>query len=400
MTMTRPSPTIAALLFGLALSGCASPLVNAPPASPGLLVKAPAPADPRQIDDLLASLELAGPIDPADRDRLVADLQHSDPSIWPLVIDQFHATRAYRYQTMRRNGPSALVQRLPATDIQSPAPFAPAEAAFPETAAAPSDTLPASYNAPQSGHWRQRLNETIDALEFETPVNPATPADVANQARLRVLHAVAGRRDEAARPIPNASPATQQFVAKEVEGLATWLDTDRTPDPIRRAAEAKPAFVEAAAKLGETGPLLVRNAAFCTEVVGFSHRKRFPNYDFAADQDVLLYAEVENFVSESSPQGFHTSLRSAYEIVDTLGRQVVRREFTPADDRSKNPRQDYFVVYRFRLPKQIPQGKYMLRLIVHDALGQKAGQASLEFSVKPAKGETPKPNIATPQPAS
>jgi hypothetical protein len=95
-----------------------------------------------------------------------------------------------------------------------------------------------------------------------------------------------------------------------------------------------------------------------------------------------LYAEIENFISEPSSQGFHTSLRSAYQIVDSLGRQVVRRDFAAMDEHCKSPRRDFFVVYRFRMPRQIEQGRYMLRLVVQDALSQKAGQASIEFTVK------------------
>ena len=132
--------------------------------------------------------------------------------------------------------------------------------------------MQASYTA-SPGEWRQRLNGAIEALEAETPLNPATPGELAQHARLRMLYAAAGRREDAARPIPDAAPATQQFWSKELEGLGTWLDAEQVPDPVRRAVEAKPALAEALAKLGETAPLLVRNAAFCTEVLSFgSHQ--------------------------------------------------------------------------------------------------------------------------------
>jgi hypothetical protein len=382
---------IAAVLIGVSLSGCAaSPWSgNMPLDATQATAKAtptPAPSDPQQFQNALAELQRLGPIDQAAHDQLLADLRQSDPAIWPLVIQQFRATQAYRQQALCHDGGPRFVQRLPAIDGKLPVTSSLQEA-YPSTSAPSSDgVLPASYAAPPADDWRRRLNETIVALEAETPADPRTPADVAQHARLRLLYAAAGRREDAARPIPNASPATQQFLAKEIEGIEAWLNAEHAPDPLRRAAEAKPALLEALARLGETGPLLVRNAAFCTEVLGFGSVKRFDKNEFAADQEVLLYAELENFVSEPSPQGFHTSLRGCYEIVDALGRQVVRREFSAIDDQCKSPRRDFFVVYRFHLPRQLAQGKYMLRLVVQDAIGQKAGQASIEFTAK-GKGE-------------
>jgi len=210
---------------------------------------------------------------------------------------------------------------------------------------------------------------------------------------LRMLYAAAGRREDAARPIPDASPATQQFVSKELEGLVAWLDAEQVPDPARRAAEAEPALREALARLGETAPLLVRNAAFCTEVLSFACIKRFDKQEFVADQEMLVYAELENFVSEPTERGFRTSLRSAYQILDNLGRQVVQRDFAPTEEYSKNARRDFFIAFRVRLPRQIAPGKYMLRLVIRDAVSQKTGQASIEFTVKEGKAQTEKPKV-------
>jgi hypothetical protein len=381
----------AVVCLALAVSGCASsPWSAKNVASPPI-----APADPQQLQNVQADLQRLGPVDPVAQGQLLADLQQSDPAIWPLVIAQFRASQAYRLQAMRRSDASGYVQRLPPADGQQPVPTEPQQTPYPDTSAAPSGVLPASYTPWPTNPWRQRLNDAIEALEAETPASPATPADLAQHARLRLLYAAAGRRTDAAQPIPSASPATQQFFSKEVEGLGAWLDVEQAPDPIRRAAEAKPALVEATAKLGETGPLLVHNAAFCSEVLSFGCIKRFDKFEFAPNQELLLYAEVENFVSESSDQGFHTSLRAAYQVLDELGRQVVRRDFSAADDHCKSRRRDYFVVYRFRLPRRIDPGKYMLRLVVQDALSQKTGQASIEFTVKSGKPEEskPKPNV-------
>jgi hypothetical protein len=400
--MSKARSIIAVALAGLTLSGCASAPwsagtsassgVGTPPATSEVAAAAPARSptvyDPQQLQNMLAELQQLGPIDPVANDRLIEDLQQSDPAIWPLVIEQFRATQAYRRQVMSHSGVSELVRRLPPTNGESPARTETPQETYPNTSAVPSgEVVPSSYTSPTTSNWRQRLNDAIEALEAETPVEPATPVDVAQHARLRMLYAAAGRREDAARPIPDVSPATQQFLSKELEGLGTWLDAEQVADPARRAIEAKPALLEALAKLGETAPLLVRNAAFCSEVLSFACIKRFDKNEFVANQELLLYAEPENMVSEPAERGFHTSLRSAYEILDDLGRQVVRRDFAATEEYCKSARRDFFVSYRLRLPRQIAPGKFLLRLMIQDAISQKNGQASIEFAVKDGKAE-------------
>jgi hypothetical protein len=281
-------------------------------------------------------------------------------------------------------------QRLPPTGGVAMSPAGVLQDAYPSTSVAPtSNVMQASFTA-SLGEWRQRLNGAIDALEAETSASPPTPGDVTEQARLRLLYTVAGRQEDAARPILDAAPATQAFLSKELEGLGLWLDADRAPDPVRRAVEAKPALTEALTHLGETSPLLIRNATFCSQVLSFGSFKKVDKYEFCQDQQVLLYAELENFTSEAIEKGFRTSLRSGYQILDHLGQQVVWHEFPATKDFCKSPRRDFFLAYHLRLPTKMAPGKYLLRLLIQDTTRQKTGQASIEFTVKEGKAEEPK----------
>ncbi len=330
----------------------------------------------------MAEIHQSGTLDAAAEEQLAADLRESDPAIWPLVIQQCRATQAYRGEAMRRNGVGGVKGDSPI--------FAETKTGtVPDRLPAAGDVVQASFTA-SLGQWRQRLDGAIEALEAETSASPPTPGDVTQQARLRLLYAVAGRHEEAARPILDATPATQEFLSKELEGLGAWLDAERVPDPIRRAVEAKPALTEALAHLGETAPLIVRNGTFCSEVLSFGSFKKVDKYEFCQDQNVLLYAELENFSSEPFEKGFRTSLRSGYQILDHLGRQVVWREFPPTQDFCKHPRCDFFIAYHLRLPTQMPPGKYLLRLLIQDTARQKSGQASIEFTVKAGKAEEAK----------
>jgi hypothetical protein len=256
--------------------------------------------------------------------------------------------------------------------------------ALPPTAA--NHVMPVSYDAPAPADWRQQLAGTIAAMEAETPNAPTTPAELSQQARLRMLYAAAGRRDDAARPIPAASPAAQQFLSKELDGLTTWLNAEQSPDTPQRAARTKVALADAMQKLSEMAPLGVCNLSFCTEVRSFGCTKRFEKYEFQANQEVLLYAEVENFVSELTPRGYHTLLKSSYQIFDGNGRRVADHAFAATEEHCRNRRRDFFIGYHVRLPEGLAAGKYRLQLTIEDLNSQKVGQASVEFEVK-TKGE-------------
>jgi hypothetical protein len=244
----------------------------------------------------------------------------------------------------------------------------------------------ASYE-PCAGDWQTQLDGAIRTLESAVGKTPQTQEDIARHARLRLLYLAAGRRDAAIQPIPAVPPATQEFWSKELYGLATWLDTQRTADAERRAAETKRILDEALGRLGESAPLVIRNLAFCTEVHSFGCIKPFKTAEFAPDQEVLLYAEVENFTSEPTPKGFHTRLRSSYQVFDSRGQRVAEQDFPISEEYCQNPRRDFFIGYHLRLPSRIYPGKHTLQLTIEDLKSQKVGQASIELTIKEAVAE-------------
>ncbi len=411
-TMWKPLSTITLVFVGLILSGCASPSFPTGKAglsrlgepvsasrTAGTAASSPTPAqaNAESMQDIMAELQCLGTLDPAARDKLMEDLRQSDPSLWPLVMQQFRATLAYRRRAAERTGATERLERLPAIDNVAAAPVAmsseavpamldpPPATRLPTSPTPPNQVMQVSYAEPVANDGRQRLAEAIEALEAEVPPNPTTPAEIAQHARLRMLYAAVGRREDALRPIPGAPPESQQFMAKELDGLSTWLDAERTPDVARRAAETMPVLAEALAKLAEATPLVVRNLAFCTEVQSYGCTKRFDKYEFQPNQEVLLYAEVENFASESTAKGYHTALKSSYQILDSRGQRVAEQAFAATEEHCQNPRRDFFIGFHLRLPKRIDPGKYTLRLSIEDLKCPKAGQASLDFSIKEGK---------------
>jgi len=434
----------------------ASPSPGAVPGRPGT---PPATGsempDPVALQQIMGELQQIGALDPAGQEKLLADLQQTDPALWPLVLQQFRAAVAYRRQAEKGSDPlnrGGLTPFRTGTQVATtgtpppggpyagtPYPPHPASAQPHIGAAAPTGTpacpappvpapeqptSPTSPTLPQppqpqppSGpqpsvaqpslsqpsvsppppvrqpsqvypspptppaDWQAQVASAAESLRASLPGSPQSPADVAEHARLRMLYLLAGQRDEALLPIPSLAPPLQQFWLKELYGLATYLDAGRNPDDARRAAEAKQVLGEALGRLGESAPLVVRNLAFCTEVQSYGCLKRFPKYEFTPGQEVLLYAELENYATEQTPQGFHTSMRSSYQIFDSRGQRVAEQDFPVTEEHCQNPRRDFFIGYHLRLPKRIYNGRHTLKLTIEDLKSQKVGESSIEFTI-------------------
>jgi hypothetical protein len=135
--------------------------------------------------------------------------------------------------------------------------------------------------------------------------------------------------------------------------------------------------------LAAASDLSVANAAFCTDVKSFGDIKEFENYRFQPGQEVLLYCEVDNFVSAPLPNGTNheTHLRGSYKITDTSGYPVDEQALPANQDVSQTPRRDYFMVYRIWLPQTIAAGKYELNLAIEDINGRKFGNQVIDFEI-------------------
>jgi len=396
--------------------------------------------DAQAMQQVMAELEQLGAIDPAAQEKLLADLRQTEPSLWPRVITAFRAAAAYRRQQQREGDASVGSQRGPAagnTDSAAasvePAPAgsgsakgltastvgrgqtaAPAPqsgagnrsglaaeggAAAPDILPPPGvvrrmpppgavpgvaegQVVPAGYEAAVPGDWRGQLAAATRAMEAEAKGAPKGENELALEARLRMLYLLAGRREDALRPIAEAPAPLQDFWVKQLYGLSVWLDAERTPDAARRAAQTKQALDEAVVRLAEASPLLVRNLAFYTKVENYGTIKPFSKAEFSPDEEVVLYAEVENFTVESTPKGFHTALKTHYQILDGRGQRVEDHEFAPMEETCQNCRRDFFITHRLRIPKRVYPGKHVLQLTVEDLKSHKVGQSTIDFVVK------------------
>ncbi|MFZ5830341.1 MAG: hypothetical protein ACOY3P_09640 [Planctomycetota bacterium] len=403
----------------------------------------PAP-DSQAIQEILLEVERVGHVDRAAQAQLIEDLGKFDPALWPLMMQTFRANAADRQQAQVPSrsaqaeaahgaqpmvamkdpaaspAPATKTPDVPAPELQaahfvslddgsgrlaaSPCPpsvYMPQVAAGdmgePQTATphGAAEASPSATPLPREGAGVAAEQEPLARAEapaaglqpavqiMEEQLRRAGPqARFEEHARLRLLRLAAGQREAALQPLPSGTVAEKEFWSQQIYGLSAWLDESRQPDAALRAAEAKRHLDGALAHLAETAPLVVKSLAFCTEIQSFGCTKPFRSDEFSAEQEVLLYAEVENFASERSAKGYHTALRSSYQIFDSRGQRVAEHDFTVTEEHCQNPRRDFFIGYHLRLPKQINPGRYTLQLSIEDLKSQKIGQSSIAFTIR------------------
>jgi hypothetical protein len=265
---------------------------------------------------------------------------------------------------------------------------------------------PAPSASTTAGTWREHLERAIETLEAELSSIPDEPAQVVanatpaseeeyqtqterrrdrarKEAFLRLLYLAAMRPAEAARGVEEFSSAEQEFWKHQLHGLGVFLDDEGAPVADRRTRLALRELQDGLHHLAAASGLDVRNLAFCPQVYSFGNFVEFTPAEFHPGQEVLLYAEVDNFTVDSQPSGYETELQGSYQIFDAGGRRIAEHTFPPEKEVCRNRRRDYFIPFRMYLPKRIDPGPYSLQLTVEDLKGRKFGQSSIRFAIVP-----------------
>ena len=163
--------------------------------------------------------------------------------------------------------------------------------------------------------------------------------------------------------------------------MATYLDGDANSDDKQRAAASLVHLDEARDQLAELATLQLRNAAFVKSVDGYGVYEPLAETRFRPAELVTVYAEVENFRSESTREGYRTRLATSYQVLDESGRRVDGGQFPEVEDLCHNRRRDFHLQYAIPLPERIYPGHYQLELVITDQLSNKIGQQRIPLDI-------------------
>jgi hypothetical protein len=239
------------------------------------------------------------------------------------------------------------------------------------------------------GPWQADFERLIARAEREVAeLKPGSTLEVQaeyrrRQVHLRLLYLMAQRQEQALTAIPGLEPAEQEYWQQLCWAASNSLDAEQFPSPRERAAQSISPLNTALRRLREQSDLAIKNIAFCEQISYFGNYQKFARDEFTPGQEVLLYAEIENFNTAQTPDGEHrTLLRSVIDIVGSNGETRWHKTFPATEDRCRNPRRDYFHNYQFAIPDRLPLGPHTLKLTVVDDLSGKQASYSLNFLVK------------------
>jgi len=282
---------------------------------------------------------------------------------------------------------------LSTTTSQPPA----ATSAPAETANATTSVQPASHEAREAPEDRTRRLEKahaalIEALEAEIRhhrENNANDELPQLEQQLRLVYAAAGRLDDAVSAVESLDASQRDAYKNLMFGLGVWLSPDEARRAPLRTAKVLHSLRDATSDLTATSKLELKNLAFCERVDQFGWYTEFPRNEFQPKQQVILYAEVENFAAEhKGPASYETELQGSYVILDSSGQEVASRQLQLDKEVCRNQRRDYFLAYRIYLPDNIAPGRYRLELTVEDLKargkyqGRKLGDGVIEFTIR------------------
>lgn len=236
--------------------------------------------------------------------------------------------------------------------------------------------------------WQKHLELAMQQLSKSTSTTDASSPLSREQIRQsiisRLLAMSLGDREQMSASIDGLQPEEQEYLKYQLTALMDAIDPDANPVSSRRWSLVMLNQRKAHELLASMSNLEVGNVCFCTQVESFGVVERFPKYQFTPDQEVLLYCEIDNFVSERSKdgKGFETQLQGTYEIVDSTGRRIADQTLPMDTHVCRNRRRDYFIAYRVYMPQNISPGSYALRLTIEDMKGRKFGQSEVAFQIQ------------------
>jgi hypothetical protein len=254
-----------------------------------------------------------------------------------------------------------------------------------------------AIKADLSSDRRQQVEQArtslIDALEVEVKQRRAestTDEELPRlEQQLRLAYVSAGRLDDAVAGVESLDATQREAYKNLMFGLGVWLSPDESRRPPLRSAKVLHSLRDATTDLAAAGKLEVKNLVFCERVDHFGWYSEFPRKEFQPRQQVILYAEVENFSAEhKGGAGFETELQGSYVILDSSGQEVASRQLQLDKEVCRNHRRDYFLAYRIYMPEGISPGRYRLELTVEDLKargkyqGRKLGEGVIEFAIR------------------
>lgn len=286
------------------------------------------------------------------------------------------------------------------SSITKPAPTSSAPAKLTASAS------PSSYHAHVAETLPQETPAPIKQARFPepTPPPPPEPVVVLQEAQrppeaplVQALRCVLNRQPSAALDLlQQYDPASRDLVLALLQMAAPLCEDGEERTSPQKTAALLEQLTGIQANLRKRAPLGIEKMCFCREIRNFGKYDPLPpDYAFQVGSEgrpgerVQVYVEVRNFICRPRNDAFETALQGHVEIHDFRNQCVWQQEFRYNPDRSRTPRQDYYLAFLFNVPPGLSaDSSYTLWVYVKDVGDenvQRVARRSLDFRVHPPR---------------
>jgi hypothetical protein len=208
------------------------------------------------------------------------------------------------------------------------------------------------------------------------------PKDLAGQLDYQLYLFVQGKPAPDLSKLAALADEDQEILNALLDALTNFRGAVQSDANLLLGRKIKP-LMDLADRLRARADLEVPVVELCKRVDGYGIYDPVEHRFIAGqDRDIIVYAEVENFMSQFNDKS-QWETRLSEEVVlytDTDGLPVLRDKPTPVPDSCRNRRSDFFIVRRLRLPATIPVGRYWLKVTVVDQLASRVAEHSIPLT--------------------
>ncbi len=241
-------------------------------------------------------------------------------------------------------------------------------------------TEPPPTPAPQVvDTFKQRLEELVAKIKKE-------PNNLEGQFNLRMMYLLDGQDDKAVASLPGTDGHVQEVVLAHFKALVA-AKSAAGRDPALNANQQLEQ-IEALRKLIRArADLQVPRVALCTAIESFGRYTPIEPAEFKAGEKnrLLLYIEVDNFQSETTPSGlYRTLLNISVSVLTAGGQEVWTMTDSNIEDLARQQRRDFYLtIGELTIDRQLAPGDYVLKVEVEDVLAGKSNGGAAKFKIVP-----------------
>lgn len=205
------------------------------------------------------------------------------------------------------------------------------------------------------------------------------PKDLAAQLDYQLLQFIANKPAPDLARLAALADEDQEIITAVIDGLTNFRNAISIDPNLLLSRKVKP-LIDAGERLRSRADLELPIVELCRRVDGYGAYEPV-EHQFVSGQerDVIIYCEVENFMSQYLDNNqWQTKLSEEVVIyTDSDGLPILRDKPTIVTDLCRNRRHDFFIVRKLRLPGNIPVGRYWLKVTVVDQQANRVAEHSI-----------------------